>query len=248
MSVGSKYRSHLVIPDVQASPAHSTEHLRWIGNYIADKRPDTVVCIGDFSDVSSLSSYAVGKADAEGKRYSDDVANAKEAMIKLLAPVRKCRQYAPKLHLTLGNHEHRIAREAESNPRFVGTLSIDDLGYKDAGWTVHDFLKVVVLDGVEYSHYFISGCMGRPVSSAAALLRARHRSAIMGHVQRVDVAIHPNTQQTALMTGICYTHDETYMTPQGQDCKRGIWVLHEVNEGRFDLMAVSLGFLKRRYS
>lgn len=241
-------RVHAVIPDVQARPDVNTDHLKWVGNYLADKRPDVVVCIGDFADMPSLNSYAVGKAESEGKRYSDDISHAKASMDKLLSPMRKLKRYTPEMHLTLGNHEFRIKREAESNPKLIGTISIDDLGYREAGWKVHDFLKVVTIDGIEYSHYITTGVLGRPASSAAAMLRQRHRSCVMGHVQKVDIAVHPNTQQTAVMTGICYTHDEPYMGPQGQDCKRGIWFFHEVHEGRFDVMAVSLGYLKRRWS
>lgn len=242
------WRTHLVIPDVQCRPGVNSDHLRWIGNYIAEKRPDVIVQIGDFTDMVSLNSYAVGKAESEGTRYVDDIANAKASMSLLMAPIRRCTRYRPDLRITLGNHEFRIEREAENNPKLIGKISLDDLGYKEAGWRVHDFLKIAMIDGVEYVHYVTTGVLGRPASSAAAMLRQRHRSCVMGHVQRVDIAIQPQTQQTALMSGICYTHEEPYLGPQGQSTKRGIWVLHEVREGRFDLMAVSLGFLRRKYS
>jgi hypothetical protein len=240
--------THAVIPDVQSRPDVNTDHLRHVGNYLAEKRPDTIVCLGDFSDMVSLNSYAVGKAESEGRRYADDIADAKRSMNKLLTPVRKVLRYVPSMHLTMGNHEYRIKREAETNPKLIGTIAMGDLGYREAGWTVHDFLKVARLDGIDYSHYFVSGAMGRPVSSAAALLRTRQSSAIMGHVQRVDMAVHPFTQNIALFAGTCYTHDEGYLGPQGNHCKRGIWMLHEVHDGTYDPMFVSLDFLKRRYS
>jgi hypothetical protein len=152
------------------------------------------------------------------------------------------------MHLTLGNHENRIDREADSNPKLLGTISTDDLCYPEFGWRVWPFLKVVRIEQIDYAHYFISGSMGRPVSSAAALLRTRQSSAVMGHVQRQDLAIHPFTQNIALFSGICYTHDETYLTPQNDTaCKRGIWVLNEVGGGTFDPMFVSLEFLRRNY-
>jgi hypothetical protein len=240
-------RTHIVIPDCQVKPGVPLDHLTWIGNYIASKRPDVVVNLGDFADMHSLSSYDIGKVEAEGARYKEDIKITHEAMRLLTAPLKKS-HYKGDLHLTLGNHEDRISREAEDHPRLAGTLSIDDLEYERFGWRVHKFLKVVKIDSVEYSHYFVSGSMGRPVSSASALLRARHNSAIMGHVQRIDLAVHPNTQAIAVFAGICYLHDETYLTPQGQNTKRGIWVLNEVGGGTFDPMFVSLGFLKKNYS
>jgi len=240
-------RVHLVIPDVQARPGVDTSHLSWIGNYISAKRPDVIVCIGDFADMPSLNSYAVGKAESEGTRYADDINHAKQSMALLLRAQGRTRGYRPDMHLTMGNHEHRIDREANSNPKLIGTISTRDLGYEDFGWTVHPFLKVAKLDGIEYSHYFVSGSMGRPVSSAAALLRTRQCSAVMGHVQRVDMAIHPSTQNIALFSGICYLHREVYLTPQGNNTKRGIWILNEVSGGTFDPCFVSLKFLGRNY-
>ncbi len=237
---------HIVIPDVQARPGVPLQHLSWISNYIAAKRPNRVICIGDFADMSSLSGYDIGKASAEGRRYKDDLDCTHEAMARL------CQfraEYEPQsMDLTLGNHENRIEREAEAQPKFKGTLSVDDLGYQDFGWTVHPYLKVIKREGIEYSHFFISGTMGKPVSSAAALLRQRQRSAVMGHVQRIDMAVHPNTQYIGLFTGICYLHNEPYLGPQGNNTKRGIWCLNEVRNGTFDPYFVSLNFLQRRYS
>jgi hypothetical protein len=243
-----KYRTHLVIPDTQVTPLSRTDHFTWIGNYVAEKRPDVIVHLGDHADMPSLNSYAVGKAESEGTRYVDDIRAAKEAMVKLLRPIQRIKTYHPDMRLTLGNHEFRIEREAENNPKLIGKISLDDLGYREMGWRVHPFLEIAVIDGIEYVHYVITGSMGRPASSAAAMLRQRHRSCVMGHVQKVDIAIQPNTQQTAVMAGICYQERFRFLTPQGQDTKRGIWMFHEVHEGRFDLMAVSLDFLRRRYS
>ena len=239
-----KPRMHMVVPDVQCRPDVDYSHLKWIGNYAADKQPDVIVCLGDFADMPSLSGYSVGKATAEGKRYAADIATDKDAMRLLMQPMRMVRKWHPSLELTLGNHEDRIDREAEVNPRWQGFLSSAALGYKEQGWTVHPYLEVAKIDSVEYSHFFVSGVMGRPVSSASALLRQRQCSAVMGHVQRIDVAVHPNTQYIGLFAGICYQHEEPYLTPQGQSTKRGIWMLHEVHDGTFDPMFCVTWFLE----
>src|SRR5690242_14449630 len=96
-------RMHLVIPDVQAKPGVPLEHLDWIGNYIAEKKPDVVVCIGDFADIESLNKYDRGTIRGENKRLQKDLRVAREAMTRLLAPVKACEGYAPELHLTQGN-------------------------------------------------------------------------------------------------------------------------------------------------
>lgn len=246
-------RTHMVIPDVQSKPGVQNDHLEWIGNYAAEKRPDVIVCIGDFWDMPSLSSYDKGKLAFEGRRYVHDINAGRVAMEKLLKPIddynRTAREkYKPEMHFTLGNHEIRLSRIVDENPEYQGKFSLDDLGIKDYGWTVHDFLKVFKIDGVEYAHYFTSGVMGRPVSSAAALLRERQGSATMGHVQFTDHAIHKKTQQRAMFCGICYLHNEDYLGAQGNSQRRQIIFKHEVDDGLYDLMEVSLNFLKKAYS
>lgn len=248
-------RMHCVIPDVQSKPGVQNDHMTWVGNYIAEKKPDVIVCIGDFWDMESLSIYDKGKLPFEGRRYVNCVKAGRTAMEKLLRPVeemnrvaKKGQQYKPEMHFTLGNHEIRIVRLVDDNPEYSGKFSLDDLGIQEYGWTMHDFLRVVTVDGIQYSHYFTSGVRGNPVSSAAALLRERQCSATMGHVQHTDIAMHKKTQQRALFCGTCYLHDEKYLGAQDNGQRRQIIMKHEVDEGRYDLMEVSLKFLEKAYS
>lgn len=246
--MSSRYRRIAVIPDTQHKDGVPEKHLTAIGNYIADKKPEVVLHLGDHADMPSLSSYDIGKVSAEGKRVKADVEAAKRGMKLLTDPIRKAKGYSPELHICLGNHESRLDRFAEDHPSMFGHISTADLKYESFGFQVHPFLDVVTIDDIEFSHYFVSGALGRPVTSAAALLRTRHKSAIMGHVQRHDVAVHPTTQAIGLFAGIAYQHSEVYLTSQGNSTKRGIWFLNEVRGGTFDLMFVSLGFLLRRYA
>lgn len=246
-------RMHMVIPDVQSKPGVQNDHLSWIGNYAVEKKPDVIVCIGDFWDFPSLSRYDKGKLAFEGRRYVHDVKAGRTAMEKFLKPIEDYNRtskekYTPDMHFCLGNHDVRPSRIVDENPEFMGKFDLDDLGLREYGWTVHDFLKVINIDGVEYSHYFTSGVMGRPVSSAAALLRERQRSATMGHVQFTDHAIHKKTQQRAMFCGTCYLHDEDYLGAQGNSQRRQIIMKHEVEDGHYDLMEVSLKFLEKAYS
>lgn len=247
-------RVHMVISDIQAKPNVPHDHLEWIGNYAVEKRPDVIVQIGDWADMPSLSLYDKGKRCYEGRRYVKDIEAANyslERFERVLEDYNRANPntpYNPRKVLTLGNHEYRIERATMLDATLDGKLTLEDLHFANRGWECHDFLKVVTIDGVQYSHYFISGSMGRPVSSAAALLKARSGSATMGHVQRMDVAYHPQTQQIGLFAGTTYLHDEDYLGPQGNNAPRQIIMKHEVENGRYDLMAVSLNFLKKRYS
>ncbi len=251
---------HLIIPDTQVKPDVDLSYLEWIGQYIVEKKPDVLIQIGDFADMPSLSSYDVGKKSFEGRRYKDDIKAAVKGMNILLAPLRdyneKCRkdkkkQYRPRMVLTLGNHENRIDRATEGDPKLYGTIGIDDLRYAEAGWEVFDFLDPVIIDGVVYSHYLVSGVMGRPIGSASSMISKTHQSCVVGHQQGRQVAYGRRADGSAItciIAGSCYLHNEEYMGNQGNNHWRGLVVLHEVKDGQFDEMFVSLDYLRKKYA
>lgn len=249
----------LVIPDLQIKPNVPTEHLNWIGKLITDKRPDVIVQIGDFADMPSLSSYDVGKKSFEGRRYKDDVNSVIDAQWELLGPLvelqstqrrDKKKIYSPRMVLTLGNHENRINRAVENDPKLDGVLDVADLQFKQFGWEVHPFLEVVEINGVLFSHFFTTGVMGRPVTSPAALLAKKHMSCIMGHVQTDGIASQytgNGKRITGIFAGGCYLHKEDYLGPQGNNHWRGVWMLNDVHDGEFDVMPLSLKYLNKKY-
>jgi hypothetical protein len=250
---------HLVIPDCQVKPGQSVEYLSWIGQYASEKKPDVIVCIGDFADMPSLSSYDIGKKSFEGRTYKADIKAAHKGMDALMGPIveeqerlirNKDKRWNPRLVLTLGNHEHRIDRAVEYDRKLEGLISTYDLKYEDYGWEVYPFLEVVVIGGIAYSHYFTSGVMGRPVTSAQMLVTKKHMSCFAGHQQGRQIAYARRAdgkEMTAIIAGSCYEHNEDYLGPQGNEHWRGFYMLHEVNDGAFDEMAVSINYLKATY-
>ena len=48
-------KRHLVIADTQCKPEVSLNYMGYIGEYIADKKPDAIIHIGDHWDFPSLS-------------------------------------------------------------------------------------------------------------------------------------------------------------------------------------------------
>jgi hypothetical protein len=253
---------HVVIPDTQAKPDSPTDHLRWIGQYIVDQfhdQPIKIIHLGDHADMPSLSSYDKGKKSMEGRRYTEDIKAANEAWLILNAPLnefnlnrRKTRhaKWLPERHILLGNHEDRINRAVESDAQLEGVISTDDLIYAKTGWQVHPFLSPVFLDGVGYSHYWYNPMNGRPLGGTAeGRLKTLGHSFTMGHQQTYLTAIRyvNDQQQRGLIAGACYLHDEDYKGPQGNHHWRGILIKHQVNNGAYDLMEVSLDYLCRRY-
>ena len=253
-------RVHLIIPDTQVKPDVPLDHLEWIGRYIVDYKPDVVVHLGDHADMPSLSKYDEGKRSFEGRRYISDIDAAIRGMKTLLGPMEwfnhkqsqiKHKQYKPEMHLTMGNHEDRITRAIEDDAKLDGVLGLHSLEYERFGWTVHDFLKIVKIDGVHYAHYFYNMNSGRPFAGTCdnrlknlgfTFTQGHEQGKKIGSIERNNGDVH-----RGLVVGACYLHDEEYKGPQGNGHWRGIIVKHEVENGNYDLMEVSLDFLCRKY-
>jgi hypothetical protein len=109
----------------------------------------------------------------------------------------------------------------------------------------------VVIEGVAFSHYFVTGVAGRPAGTAAAQLRKTNMSSIAGHQQGRQVAYATRADGktiTSIIAGSCYEHNEDYMGAQGNKHWRGLIMLHEVDDGGFDEMFVSLNYINKRYA
>ena len=180
-------------------------------------------------------------------------------MAAFLAPIRaeqqrlrinKKKRWNPRLVFIIGNHEQRIERAIESDAKLEGLIGYKDLQLDKLGWETHDFLAPVVVDGICYSHYFTSGVMGRPVSSAKLMIQKKMMSCVMGHVQDREIAYArkaDGSHVTGLFAGIFYVHDEDYLTPQTNGSWSGIWMFHDVNDGAFHEQPISIESLRRKY-
>ncbi len=255
----SKGRIHIVIGDTQVKEGVPTEHLKWIGQYIVDQfagQDVVVVHVGDHWDMPSLSSYDKGKKEMEGRRYLADVKAGNRGFDLLNEPLAKYNkgrrvQWWPERHFFRGNHEHRITRACEDDAQLDGILSLDHLNAKAWGWKVHPFLEPVEIDGITYAHYFYNPNTGRPYGGENLFNRLKTigHSFTMGHQQGLAHAIRPvgKTRHHGLVIGSSYLHDEKYLGPQGTAYWRGIVVCHQVENGAYDAMFVSLDFLCRKY-
>lgn len=246
----------MVIPDTQCKPGQDFTFLKHIGEYIVDKQPDVIVHLGDHWDMPSLSSYDVGKKTFEGRRYKADIEAGNDAMAALLAPIEeynkqqaknKKKQYAPRKVFTTGNHEQRIIRAVNDDPKLDGTIGFQDLYLDD--WEVYPFLVPTSIDDISVCHYYTTGLMGRPCTTASAQLAKKHMSCLSGHQQGLQIATGHRAdgkRLTSVIAGSAYPTTEDYLGPQGNKHWRGILVLHDVCEGEFDLMPVSLSYLEKR--
>ncbi len=242
------FRRHFVIPDTQVKPGVSVDHLGWAAKYITDHSEpgDVVVHLGDHWDMHSLSTYDKGKRGFEGRRVKLDVDAGNAAFHLLADPLA---ELPLERHFLFGNHENRIERTLEFEPWLDGVFGLDMLD--TCGWTRHGFLDVLSLDGVFYSHYFYNPKTSKPwAGMAATILKNVGNSFVQGHRQGLDGAIQPlpnGRRMRGIVAGSFYSHVEGYIGPQGQSHWRGMLMLTEVADGDFNIVEISLDFLRRRY-
>lgn len=245
-------RTHLVIGDAHARPDQCLVRFSRLGRMCNVLRPDVVVCIGDWADMPSLSSYDKGKRSFEGRRYVKDIDSANVALDlfhRELSP-----DYKPELVFIVGNHEHRIHRACNDASEFDGLIGLDDLDFAARGWKVIPFLQPHCIDGVTYSHYFTSRNTPSAVSgeyAAAALVRQKMTSCVAGHSHMLDYARRADVNGNAihgLHVG-CYTDAfEDYAGPSNNIWWRGIAVLRNVRDGDYDLELWSLDRINAEFT
>jgi hypothetical protein len=254
--------NHLVIPDTQCKPGLRLDYLTWAGQYAVDhfiskQRPLRIIHLGDHWDMPSLSSYDKGKGKMEGRRVHKDIEAGNNGFAALDEPIatylRKNKVTAAPVdkRLLRGNHEDRISRAIDQDAQLDGLLGLHLLESFD--WRVHDFLDVVNIDGVLYSHYFQNRGTGRAMAGENLKLQLKNIGAshTQGHRQTFDYATRftaEGVQQCALVAGAYYVHDEDYLGMQGNAHWRGLVVCHKVRRGAYNVMQVDLDFLCERYA
>lgn len=269
-------RDHLFLPDRQVKPGCSNEVDVAIGNYIVKHRPEVIINIGDHADMESLSSYDVGKASAEGKRYAKDVEasiNAHEIMFKPLWELQRQQIagpadrlshlvqrhakpvdfYDPETHICYGNHENRILRAIDDDPRLGGWMGLEDLQFSRFYKHVHPFLEKFIVDGVTYVHYSFKKIPSKAIGGemiARSILNHEMTSISVGHCP--EFAYYEKWRGDGkkiqcLVAGACFDHTEPYAGERNKQYWRGIVHKRGVKDGVYDFEKISIEKLLREY-
>lgn len=247
----------LIIPDQHAHPNYSNERAEWIGKLIRDARPDIVVNMGDGADMPSLCSYDKGKKSFQGRTYRADVNSHTDFQDRIWSTVRKGKKKLPRRLYLIGNHEQRIDRAISVQPELEGTISYSDLCLHDWYDTVVPYSGgtpgSIILEGVRFAHYIVSGSTGRPISGehhAHSLLTKTHHSCVVAHSHLFDFCTRTRgdgRKILGLVSGCYQDYDSDYA---GESCDywtRGLLLLNDLEDGTYNLQQVSLNTLRKLY-
>jgi hypothetical protein len=255
-------RKHYVIPDCQIRPGDVTDHLDWIAKDIVRRKPDVIVCIGDFFDLPSLSHHSMpGGLEKENKRLKADLAAGHKAMEKLTTPIHaetarlkrnKEKGWKPRMVFTAGNHEDRADRVAANDATLEGVVGSHLCDVERFGFELFKFLEPVEIDGVWYAHFWQSPHSPRPIGGTVDnRLNKLGFSFVQGHEQGKRYSDRPLPNGRTLhgiVVGSCYLGVESYRGPQAANEWRGVAVLHDVREGNMAPMFLDLNYLCTEYT
>lgn len=238
----------LIIGDAHAKPGVSNRRFTWLGKLICALQPDVVVDMGDWGDCPSLSSYDGSKLTGsnspkrsfEGASYKKDIEASVEARDRIHVELQKAGRKRPRRIALGGNHDdQRISRALENVRELEGVISVADHQREAYGWEHVPFLDAIDVGGFLFSHYYVSGSKGQPVSGehpAANLLKTQHTSCVAGHSHMFNEAhrTSANGKRIQAFVAGCYLdpqQKEHYAGPANWMWSKGLLLMRDVDGG-----------------
>jgi hypothetical protein len=256
---GGLGRTYIIVPDSHSHPDHPNDRADWLGQFIADVKPDVLIHIGDSADMASLSLYDKGKQSFHGRNYKADVASHCDFQDRMFAPIKKLKRKLPESYFFIGNHEHRISRAIDLSPELDGAISMKDLQLKEYYDEVIDYTGstpgVKTIDNISFAHYFVGGIAGRPlggIHAGYALATKKFTSATCGHSHLVDWSHHKNIRGEAVNGLVVGCYQDYNNDWAGDELAklwwRGIVVKKNVDgSGGYDPQFLNLDTLRKEY-
>lgn len=237
----------LFIGDAHARKNVSNRRFTWLGKVICDLKPDVVIDAGDWGDCPSLSSYdgskltgnGQSKRSFEGRSYRDDIEASVEARDRVHVELQKAGRKRPRRIALGGNHDdQRISRALENVRELEGVISVRDHQREEYGWEHIPFLEQIEVGGFNFSHYFTSGVMGKPVGGehhAANLLKSQYKSCVAGHSHLFNEAHRSSgSKRVQAFVGGCFldpNQTEDYAGPANSMWSKGLLYMRDVDNG-----------------
>lgn len=150
------------IGDLHMKPGMDNRHMQWIGRYVAEKRPDNVVQIGDCFDMESCEFHSPPGSASHANRPSflDEIEAGEEAFDLYHAEIGIGEIPHDEI---MGNHEYRVWRLEELAPNLAGTLTLQlEQFFARYRWRTTPYKHWLFLEGVGFTHVPMS-IMGKPI-------------------------------------------------------------------------------------
>ena len=254
-------KTAVVYSCAHTDPSVSNERFQWLGKLIHDVRPDFVFDLGDGADMKSLNSYDTRYPQAiVSQSYEKDIDTYNESQDMIRQPYRISKRKRPAWIGMEGNHENRIKKAIQLDPRLEGSkygVSFShlqtDYWFSDYHEYVNSAPAIADYDGVSYAHYFSSGNFGTATSGthhAYTLLQNRNCSSVCGHSHKRSVYFKDSAHPTGIIGVVagCYKGaDEGWAGQANRDWWKGAVVFRNIDNGLFEPQFISQKAMKEEY-
>lgn len=242
-----------------SEPAVSNKRFKWLGKLIGDVKPDYCVDLGDGADMRSLNTFDSARPSRiNSQSYEKDinVYNDSQDQIRYYGYRKNKKKKIPIFGFE-GNHEHRIKRAIDHDPRLEGTnygISFGHLNTDEWFDEYHEYYAgapaIHNYDGVDYAHFVGSGNYGNAISGehhAHSLLKKRLNSTTVGHSHKRNIYFRDDAKAIGLVAGCFKGADEDWAGQANKEWAAGVVIKRNLSEGMYDLEWVSLAALEKAY-
>lgn len=226
-------RRVVAIGDTHWKPGQGVEHMRWIGRYVAENRPDNVVHIGDALDMESCEFHSAPGSASQMNRpsFQDEISAGEDALEAYHSEVGLGDFPHDVLY---GNHEYRVERLEELAPNLAGTLTLQrDQLFARYRWKTTPYRHWLFFEGVGFTHCPIN-IMGKPIGGRYpenTIGNQATHSIVFGHTHRNNNITIPkigiNNSITVTNLGSAMPHG--YVPRYAEGCTTGFtYGIHEL--------------------
>jgi predicted phosphodiesterase len=183
-----KIHTVLAIGDHHDKPGRDKTRALWIARHALETRPDTIVSIGDWASLDSLSTHESPGSlpDSDRPAFHQDLESLDESLSCFHRELGV--GSIPVLH-THGNHEHRAFRSADRQPKLNGDMAIRlNQTFARYRWDVRPFGEFVEIAGVDFVHVPLS-IMGKELGGENVernVANKTTKSCVFGHTHRAN--------------------------------------------------------------
>lgn len=209
--------TYVVLSDIQA-PLHDARAVSMVTEFVADFRPDGILCVGDEADQPEISRWSKGTAEEYAPTFEAGLRSAYDVMhgfAKALGPGKP-------FHVMRSNHTttrlDRYLRYAPAfgaaswmtYPRLMGYGTVPLIDGRDEPLPVTFHHKMwEFAPGWMLAHGDESGMSRAPGGTALALAVKAGRSVVCGHTHKIGVQHHTSSVDgriTGQVTGVEVGH------------------------------------------
>lgn len=245
-----------------ADPGCDNERFSWLGDFIYDLKPDYVVDLGDGADMRSLNSFDTRYPKLMSMQtYGQDIDVYNDAQERLRHKFKVNKKRKPKWYGFEGNHEHRIKKALDIDPRLEGDQHGISFKHLNTDYWFDEYHEydngapsIADYDGVSYAHFFSVNPFGTPISGihhAYTLLQHRNYSSTCGHSHKRSVFFKDTAYPRGIIGNVvgCFKGmDESWAGQANSTWAKGVVVKRNIDQGMYDYQWISMDELEREYA